>query len=89
MLLRRTDPERPRHFRVPALWLVGPLAIGGCIFLFLNLPTPAMLMLPIWTVIGIVIYGLYGYRKSHLGKGRVEVHEVEIEEIEPPVPATE
>ncbi|MCA1749068.1 MAG: amino acid permease [Sphingomonadales bacterium] len=89
MLLRRRDPERQRHFRVPALWLVGPLAIGGCLFLFLNLPTAAMLMVPIWTAIGLVIYGLYGYRKSHLGKGRIEVHELEIEDLEPPVPGTE
>ncbi|MBC2776744.1 amino acid permease [Parasphingopyxis marina] len=89
MLLRRTDPSRARPFRVPVLWLIGPLAIGGCLFLFLNLPTPAMLMVPIWTGIGILIYGFYGYRKSHLGLGRVEVHEVEIEDIEPPIPATE
>jgi len=86
MLLRRRDPGRKRHFRVPALWLVGPLAIGGCFFLFLNLPTAAMLMLPIWSVIGFLIYFLYGYRKSHLGKGIVEVHEIEIEALAPPIP---
>ncbi|WP_298015723.1 amino acid permease [uncultured Parasphingopyxis sp.] len=89
MVLRRSDPARGRPFRVPALWLVGPLAIGGCVFLFVNLPTAAMLMLPIWTVIGIAIYAFYGYRKSHLGKGRVEVHETEIEDIEPSIPGTE
>ena len=37
-----------RKFRVPALWLIGPLTIAGCLFLFFNLPTAAMLVLPIW-----------------------------------------
>ena len=89
LVLRRSDPNRPRHFRVPMVWLIAPAAIVGCVFLFLNLPAPAMLMLPIWTAIGIVIYLLYGYRKSHLGRGLVEVHETEIEEIVPAIPATE
>ena len=85
-LLRRRDPDRKRAFRVPALSLVAPLTIGGCLFLFFNLPQEAMLVLPIWTVIGGVIYFLYSYRHSHLGRGLVEVHEPEIHDIEPPIP---
>lgn len=86
MLLRKREPTRPRRFRVPALWLVGPLTIAGCLFLFLNLPTAAMLVLPIWSAIGLVIYFAYGYSRSHLGRGLIEVHETEIEAIEPPLP---
>jgi len=86
MLLRKREPTRSRRFRVPALWLVGPLTIAGCLFLFLNLPTAAMLVLPIWSAIGLVIYFAYGYSRSHLGRGLIEVHETEIEAIEPPLP---
>ncbi|MFN3946004.1 MAG: amino acid permease [Allosphingosinicella sp.] len=86
MLLRRRDPQRPRKFRVPALWLVGPLTVGGTLFLFLNLPGEAMMVLPIWTAIGLLIYFLYGYRMSHLGRGLVEVHEPELHDIEPSIP---
>jgi APA family basic amino acid/polyamine antiporter len=57
------------------LWLVGPATIAGCIFLFLNLPFEAMIVLPAWGAIGLVIYYLYGYKASHLGKGIVEVPE--------------
>jgi APA family basic amino acid/polyamine antiporter len=89
MLMRRRDPDRPRRFRVPALWLVGPLTVGGCLFLFLNLPTEAMLVFPAWGAIGLVVYYLYGYRKSHLGRGLVEVHEPEIHDIEPPIPGVD
>jgi len=86
MMLRRTNPDRQRAFRVPGLIIIGPLTMAGCIFLFFNLPTAAMLVLPIWSVIGFVIYFLYSRRNSHLGKGIVEVHETEIEEIKPPIP---
>lgn len=90
MLMRRKDPERPRRFRVPALWLIGPLTVFGCIFLFLNLPSAAMLVLPLWSAIGFLVYFGYSYRHSHLGRGLIEVHEPEIpEDIEPGIPATE
>jgi basic amino acid/polyamine antiporter, APA family len=88
MMLRRTDPARRRSFRVPALWLIGPLTIAGCIFLFVNLPTGAMLFLPAWSLIGIIVYFLYSRRNSHLGRGIVEVHEDDYADIEPPIPGT-
>jgi APA family basic amino acid/polyamine antiporter len=69
LILRRTDPQRVRHFRLPAAWLVCPLAIGGCIFLFLNLSGHTELLFLGWTVLGLAVYFLYGYRKSHLAPG--------------------
>ena len=83
MLLRKTEPNRARPFRTPMLWLIGPLTMAGCVFLFLNLPLEAMLVLPGWAAIGFVIYYAYGYRKSHLGRGIVEVHEGELEPTAP------
>ena len=85
-MLRRRDPDRKRPFRVPALWLIAPLTIIGCLFLFFNLASEAMIVLPIWTVIGIGFYYLYGYRKSHLGRGIIEVHETEAHDLAPHVP---
>jgi APA family basic amino acid/polyamine antiporter len=86
MLLRRSDPGWKRHFRVPALWLVGPLTIFGCLFLFFNLPVSAMLFLPIWIAIGIVVYLGYGRSHSHVGLGLVEVHEPEYADLDPDIP---
>jgi APA family basic amino acid/polyamine antiporter len=74
--LRRTDPSRKRPFRVPAIWLVAPLTILGCLFLFFNLPGPAMLVLPVWGAIGIVIYYAYSYRHSYVGRGIIDVPEL-------------
>jgi len=87
MVLRRTDPARKRAFRVPALWLIGPATILGCLFLFFNLPREAMIVLPVWSVIGLVIYFGYSRSRSHLGHGVVEVPEAELDLIEPDTPA--
>ncbi|WP_077147898.1 amino acid permease [Sphingopyxis sp. KK2] len=79
MILRKTAPNQPRAFTTPALWLIGPATIAGTIFLFLNLPLDAMLVLPIWGAIGLVFYYLYSRSRSHLGRGIVEVHEDDLE----------
>jgi APA family basic amino acid/polyamine antiporter len=88
--LRKTDPKRKRPFRVPAIWLVAPLTILGCLFLFFNLPGPAMLVLPVWGAIGVVIYYAYSYRHSYVGRGIIDVPELSPDAPEsvglPPLP---
>jgi APA family basic amino acid/polyamine antiporter len=73
MLLRKQRPDVRRGFTVTGLWFVGPATVFGTLFLFLNLPVAAMMVLPIWTVIGLVIYFGYSRKRSHLGLGIVEV----------------
>jgi basic amino acid/polyamine antiporter, APA family len=68
LILRKTDPTRVRHFKTPAASFVCPLAIFGCLFLFLNLSGHTELLFLGWTLIGLVVYFLYGYRKSHMAK---------------------
>ena len=77
MVLRKKDPDRPRPFKTPFVWIVAPLAMIGCAGLYFNLPTESMLVLPIWGAIGLVIYFAYGYRKSHVGRGLDEIHELD------------
>jgi APA family basic amino acid/polyamine antiporter len=88
LVLRRTDPTRHRPFRTPAVMLVAPLAAIGCVYLFVSLPSETIMLFFGWAFFGLVVYFLYGYRKSHVGRGSVEVHEPEIHDIEPPVPGT-
>ncbi|QIK78771.1 amino acid permease [Sphingomonas piscis] len=89
MILRVRDPNRVRPFRTPLVWVIGPVAAAGCVFLFWNLPVEAKLVLPIWGFVGLLFYFLYGYRKSHVGRGLVEVHETEVSDLEPPVPGVD
>jgi APA family basic amino acid/polyamine antiporter len=75
MILRVRDPGRTRPFRTPLVWVTGPIAAVGCVFLYFNLPISSILVLPIWGGIGLVVYFAYGYRKSHVGRGLAEAHE--------------
>ena len=72
MVLRRTDPSRHRPFRTPAVYVVAPLAIIGCVVLYLSLPLTAKLVLPIWGLIGLVIYFGYSRSRSYVGRGIVD-----------------
>jgi len=69
MVLRRTDPGRPRPFVTPAVWVVGPLTVIGCLALYLSLPLTAKLVLPGWGATGLLIYFLYSRKRSHVGRG--------------------
>jgi APA family basic amino acid/polyamine antiporter len=79
MILRRRDPSRPRPFRTPALFVVAPLSIAGCVLLFLNLNVESKLLFVSWTVIGLVVYFFYGFRHSHIARGVTEVPELAAE----------
>jgi APA family basic amino acid/polyamine antiporter len=70
MVLRRQQPNRPRPFRTPLVWFVCPLAVIGCLLLFVNLSIVAKSVFAIWAVLGLVLYALYGYRRSQLAPGR-------------------
>ena len=66
MILRKTQPDRPRPFRTPMVWVVCPLAIAGTLLLFFNLSMYTISLFVGWAVIGIIFYYAYGYRRSHL-----------------------
>jgi APA family basic amino acid/polyamine antiporter len=66
LVLRVKRPDIQRPFRVPAPWLT---CIGGaviCMAMMASLPRDTWLRLLVWTLIGIAIYALYGYRNSAL-----------------------
>jgi APA family basic amino acid/polyamine antiporter len=69
MILRVKNADRERPFRTPAIWVVGPLAVLGCLVLFFFLPLEAKLVFPVWGGIGLTFYFLYGYRHSHVALG--------------------
>ncbi|WP_430419052.1 amino acid permease [Phenylobacterium sp.] len=86
MVLRKTDPDRKRPFRTPAIYLVAPLALLGCVVLFIFLPNDTKLMFFGWAIIGLIVYFSYGYRKSHVAHGSPETHELDADVPPPPVP---
>ena len=67
LVLRVTEPDRPRPFRVPFVWAVALLGAAACLFIMVGLPRAGL---------GAVrhlarhrrscIYVVYGYRHSRL-----------------------
>ncbi|MDP1630783.1 MAG: amino acid permease [Caulobacter sp.] len=68
MLLRRREPARPRRFKTPLWWLVGPFAVLGCAYLFAGLSTFTMIVFVIWNLVGLGLYLLYGRTRSDLAR---------------------
>ncbi|EFV13063.1 APC family permease [Segniliparus rugosus] len=68
IVLRRTQPGLKRGFTVPAMPWVPIAAIASCLWLMLNLSVLTWVGFTVWLVIGLLIYALYGYRHSVLGK---------------------
>jgi APA family basic amino acid/polyamine antiporter len=64
LVLRYTDPDRPRPFRTPLVPLVPIGGIVACVYLMLGLPVDTWARLIVWMAIGLVIYFLYGRHHS-------------------------
>ncbi len=86
LILRVKDPSRHRPFKTPLVWIIAPISALGCVVLFWNLPHDAKMVLPIWGGIGLLIYFAYGFRKSHVGRGIIDVHEDDPDAPGLPVP---
>jgi APA family basic amino acid/polyamine antiporter len=68
MVLRIREPERPRVFKAPLWWLIGPAAIVGCLVFFASLKTFTQEVFVIWNVVGLIVYFAYSVRASRLAK---------------------
>lgn len=63
MVMRVRDPSRARPFRTPIAWILAPIAILGCIYLFISLPPATQTRFFIWIAVGLVIYaGMHLWR---------------------------
>ena len=69
IILRRTDPNRPRPFRVPMVPIFPILGVIFCFVLMLSLPLETWIRFFVWLGIGLVIYFFYGVAHSKLRGG--------------------
>ena len=69
LALRLKDPDRPRPFRVPLVWLVAPAGAAACLYVMTGLPRSAWIRFGVWMAAGAAIYFGYGRRHSKLAGG--------------------
>ena len=71
---------------------MAPLAAIGCVYLFVSLSKETQILFFGWAAVGLVVYFLYGYRKSHVAHGSPETHELDPDApptAVPPLPGAE
>jgi APA family basic amino acid/polyamine antiporter len=66
MVLRKRSPELPRVFRCPQPFVVGSLAVLGCVYLIFSLPNATLVRFLVWNLIGIAVYYAYSRGRSLL-----------------------
>ena len=66
LILRRTQPDLPRPFRIRGVWFVCLAGIFSCLALLSAMTMHNWMLMLGWTAVGFAIYFLYGYRNSKL-----------------------
>ena len=64
IVLRYTQPDHPRGFRVPFAPYLPAAGILICLYMMWGLPGDTWVRLAVWLLIGLVIYFLYGARRA-------------------------
>jgi APA family basic amino acid/polyamine antiporter len=66
IILRKTDPDRPRPFKVPGMPWTPWISVVACFYLMWQLPGITWIRFLLWLLAGLVLYFLYGIRHSRL-----------------------
>jgi APA family basic amino acid/polyamine antiporter len=69
VVLRRTQPDLDRGFRVPFVPVFPIIGTALCIYLMTKLEGTTWLRFGVWLVVGLAIYGIYGRTHSRLQRG--------------------
>jgi APA family basic amino acid/polyamine antiporter len=69
IVLRRTEPDLERGFRVPFVPWFPLIGIALCIYLMTRLEGTTWIRFGVWLVLGLVIYMAYGRTHSRLQQG--------------------
>jgi APA family basic amino acid/polyamine antiporter len=68
LILRKTQPDRKRGFRVPWAPVTPWISIAACFLLMLGLPLETWIRFVVWLLIGLVIYWSFGKRHSEFAR---------------------
>ena len=68
LVLRKTQPDRPRSFRVPGAPVLPLISIAFCLILMAALPLETWVRFFVWLFIGFGIYFPFGRKRSALAE---------------------
>jgi APA family basic amino acid/polyamine antiporter len=68
IVLRKTQPDRPRGFRVPGAPWLPMISIAFCMVLMMALPLETWVRFFVWLLIGFAIYFPFGRKNSALAR---------------------
>ncbi len=80
LILRKTDPNRPRPFKVPfspVTPALGIICCGGLMIYKSMQPSGSALLFPVWLGFGALIYLLYGFVKNRMNENKIHNEIVE------------
>jgi APA family basic amino acid/polyamine antiporter len=72
LILRYTQPERPRAFRAPGGPIAPVLTILTCLLLMAGLPITNWIRFIVWLIIGLIFYYFYGHKHSQLSNAALQ-----------------
>ena len=79
IILRRTQPDLKRGFRVPFVPVFPIIGTLLCIYLMTKLERATWLRFGVWLIVGLVVYFAYGSRHSRLRQGETINPEAELD----------
>lgn len=74
LILRHTEPDRPRPFKVPfSPWFpaLGIICCGGLMIYKLQSASSSALLFPVWLGIGALIYLYYGFTRNRANENEI------------------
>lgn len=66
IVLRRTEPDRKRTFRVPFSPVTPLVGLGFCVYMMFSLGLDAWIAFLVWMALGFAVYFGYSVRKARL-----------------------
>ncbi len=78
VILRYTDPERPRPFKCPGGIFLPLRGVAGCAYIATGLPAVTWALFWGWFALGMVIYFFYGLPNSAKADARLAQRQLEV-----------
>lgn len=85
LILRKTDPDRERPFKVPfcpVFPILGIITCGGLMLYSMKSLKTSSTYFPLWLLMGVLIYATYGYNQKRLEEKKREKYSVPKSKLE-------